>query len=152
MQVNFGNNAELAYLVGRYDGNYALGDIAIVPYSLIGVVRSGLQTQNVDPMIVKDDGSLDYARLITSAFDTVEIRTTATPNWRIDLKPGAPPPEGAPPQLPFVASLKPTVVLSGRFGKAVIAPYGVAEGSGTLATGLKVVGALLVGLLAWKVF
>jgi hypothetical protein len=149
--------ADAGYLVSMSSaaidfGDYGSADVTIIPTVLIGPARASLQAQGTDPMIIKDDGSLDYERLIGTAFDTVEIRTTVTPPWRIDLRPGEPPPEGAPPQLPMVAQLKPSVILSGRFGRAVIAPYGLPEGSTAIANGLKAAAAVIAAIIVWKVF
>ena len=62
---------------------------------------------------------------LAAVYDTIEIRTSVTPPAVIDLYAAA---HDTSPPSPVTQFLKPTLVLSGRGGTEVLAPYGVAEG------------------------
>lgn len=62
---------------------------------------------------------------LASIYDTIEIRTSVTPPAVIDLYEIAH--DNGPPS-PITQFLKPTLILSGRAGTQVIAPYGEAAG------------------------
>lgn len=63
---------------------------------------------------------------LSAVYDTIEIRTSVTPPAVIDLHAAAAS-AGEPPS-PITQFLKPTIILTGRSGRDVIAPYGEAEG------------------------
>lgn len=63
---------------------------------------------------------------LSAVYDTIEIRTSVTPPAIIDLHAVAAS-QGEPPS-PITQFLKPTLILTGRTGRDVIAPYGEAEG------------------------
>jgi len=63
---------------------------------------------------------------LASVYDRIEIRTSATPPAVIDLYAAA---HDQSPPSPVTQFLKPTIILHGRAGTEVLAPYGEAEGS-----------------------
>lgn len=125
------------------------GGLQVVPPSLVGAARALLQAQGVSPYAISDAGELDGATLVSAGFDRVEIRTRFTPTVAIDLR-SPPDPENER----LLREVQPSVVLTGRAGRAVIAPYGLAgEGIGakffkSSATQVGVgIAAALVGLV-----
>lgn len=75
---------------------------------------------------------------LAAVYDTIEIRTSVTPPALIDLHEAASS-AGQPPSA-ITQFLKPTIILSGRSGRDVIAPYGEAEGGwGGAVFGLAVI-------------
>lgn len=62
---------------------------------------------------------------LASVYDRLEIRTSVTPPAVIDLYAAA---HDQSPPSPITQFLKPTIILSGRGGTEVLAPYGEAEG------------------------
>lgn len=136
-------------LVNRSIGFFRRGfsGLQIIPPILINPARAALIAQGVDPKMISDSGDLDPQALIAIAFNKVEISTTATPTITIDLSKS-----GQGSASAAVRALKPTVVLSGRAGRVVIAPAGESKGSpGVMAAGLGV-GLGLVGLIIAKAF
>lgn len=133
-----------------YDG------VKLLPPALVSIARSLLQSQGIDARAVSDDGEIDPQALVALAFDKMELRTAYTEPILVDLK-GPPDPQTAK----LLADIRPQVTLTGRAGKAEIAPYGqgaaesgifpslntptgrIALGIGAGAVGLLFVGALL---------
>lgn len=121
--------------------------LQIIPPLLINPARAALIAQGVDPKMISDSGELDPQALVAIAFNKVEISTTATPTITIDLSK-----TGEGQASAAVRALRPTVVLSGRAGRVVIAPAGETAGNpAALQAGLGV-GLGLVGLLIAKAF
>ena len=116
-----------------------------IPVGLIPLLRQALTTQGFPSNAVTDGGDIDPAALLSGAFDTLEFRTNASPPITVkvaDLSSGAQP---RTPN-PLVKWLQPTVVLTSRAGRSVIAPHGEA-GNGTWTAAALVVGLLGVGFL-----
>ncbi len=63
---------------------------------------------------------------LAQVYDRLEIRTSVTPPAVIDLYAAA---HDQSPPSPLARFLKPTIVLHGRAGTEVLAPYGEAEGT-----------------------
>jgi hypothetical protein len=66
-----------------------------------------------------------FLKGLAAIYDRIEIRTSVTPPAVIDLYGLAH--DDSPPS-PVTKFLKPTIILSGKAGTDVIAPYGEAEG------------------------
>lgn len=62
---------------------------------------------------------------LAQVYDRLEIRTSVTPPAVIDLYAAA---HDQSPPSPITQFLKPTIILHGRAGTEVLAPYGEAEG------------------------
>lgn len=129
-----------------YTGGMA--SIQLVPAALVPLVRSALQSQGIDPRSIDDSGAISGEALFALAFDKVEVRTAYTPNVTIDVLAPADPETHA-----LLSRVQPTVILTGRGGRVVVAPYGEAGAiaSGEIASaGVKLglgVGAALLGLV-----
>ena len=92
---------------------------------MVPLARGLISAQNGNPWMLNDDGSLNPDGVLALFFDTVEVRTTATPALRFPIGPtGAP---ADPTTDALIRSLKPTVILSGPAGRVEVAPYGVTE-------------------------
>ncbi len=63
---------------------------------------------------------------LAAVYDTIEIRTSVTPPAVIDLHAMAA--SASEPPSPVTQFLKPTLILTGRTSRDVIAPYGEADG------------------------
>lgn len=105
-----------------------------IPSILIDPLRSALQSAGVDARTVRDDGTINPAGFLASAFHTVEFRSSATPTIRVAT--GEMLNEGGQPDA-FTAWLRPTVVLKGKSGDVIIAPVGESKG-GSILPGLGV--------------
>jgi hypothetical protein len=118
--------------------------LQLVPPLLVGAVRSLLAAQGVDPSALSASGELDPTGLITMGFDKVEIRTALSPPVVVDLR-AKPDPENQK-LLKFV---QPAVILTGRAGKATIAPFGVPSGisADARAVGANIAVGLVTGVL-----
>lgn len=95
-----------------------------VPVALVGPIRAALQAQGLSPMLLGDDGVFNPAFLVSLAYDKAQIRSRFFFPLDIDLGEAIDP---NVPTNPFVRFARPTVILQGRAGKNVIAPFGVAE-------------------------
>jgi len=104
-------------------GYGSFGVFQIVPPFLVGPVRQGLQAQGVPGDVISDSGGIDGANLLTMAFDTVEIRTAATPPIKFSIS-GPPDPDTAA----LLNEIRPEIILTGRAGTARIDPYGSSGG------------------------
>lgn len=111
-----------------------------IPSVLIQPLRAALQSQGIDPRTITDDGRINPAGFLAAAFDEVEFRSSLTPSITIRTADMLRDP-GGPPN-PFLAWLRPTVVLRGRAGETYIAPAGVSKG-GSILPGLLIVGTLV---------
>lgn len=74
-------------------------------------------------------GESSPAQLLSSLYDTVEVRTNFTPPLRVDITSAL----DDSPTGPLVRLMQPTVIFSGNYGRSVVAPAGEA-GNGTLVT------------------
>lgn len=111
-----------------------------IPQVLIQPLRVALQQQGFPPEMVRDDGSVNPAGLLSTLYDEVEFRSSLWPNITAKTR-------GLltdPTPNPFMSWVKPTVVLRKGDATTTIAPYGVSPGG----TVIPVVGGalLLVGL------
>lgn len=100
--------------------------MASIPVVLVQPLRQALVSQGFPAETVRNDGTINAAGFLAGSYDTIQIRTTVTPDITIDtaelLKE-----RGAPSPMSWV---KPTIVLSGRGGTSIIAPYGPASSGG----------------------
>ena len=123
-----------------------LDGVQLVPPALVGAARAALKAQGLDPEAIALNGELNPVGLLSSAFDTVEIRTRLTPPIALNLRG---PPDPAIRRT--LEQIQPAIVLRGRAGRYEIAPLGVPAGPVDLsASGTKLgigVGAGLLGLL-----
>jgi len=87
--------------------SYGAGGTPFTVESLLSTVASGLGTA------------------LLEQYDTVEIRTEATPPLSVNLRDAT----ASGPPSPISQWLKPTIILTGKAGRQVIAPYGPSEGS-----------------------
>jgi hypothetical protein len=94
--------------------------------------------------MITDAGDLDPQALVALAFDKVVIKTTATPDIEIDLRQA-----GTGKISAAVRTFQPTVILSGRAGRVVIAPGGevIDQPGPSMAT--IVGGGLVLGIAAF---
>lgn len=110
------------------------------------MARSLLASQGIrNPNAISDSGEIDPMSLIALGFDKVEIRTAYSPPVTIDLN--APPDTEGDAQLRLV---QPAIILTGRAGRAEIAPYGVPGGISARTAGISIalgLGAALVGTM-----
>lgn len=122
----------------------------MVPPVLVGSVRNALTSQGLDPTVINDDGTINPAGLVSSAFDTITIRS-ALHNDPIVIQLRGP----ADPQTQaLLDQIRPEVTLQGRAGRYVIAPAGspasTIDFTGSLTTlglglGAAVLGVALLG-------
>lgn len=114
--------------------------MAGITSNLVQPLRAALQAAGFPADTIRDDGSINPAGLLAGAYDEVEFRSSATPTIKMqtaNLLQGGP--------NPFLAWLRPTVVLRGRLtGETVIAPAGVSKGGSILPIAATV--AVLVGV------
>lgn len=94
-----------------------------LPTALVGPVRAALQAQGLSPLIIGDDGTLSPAFFVSAAYDTAEFRSRLLSLPTIDLGSAIDP---NAPVNPLVKFLRPTLILKGRAGINVIAPFGEA--------------------------
>lgn len=95
------------------------------------------------------DGSINPQGLLTSAFDTLEIRTTATAPIVVNLR--GPP---SPSAQALIDQFRPQIILSGRAGRFEFAPGGSGDqldfSRSAMSLGLGLGAAILgVGLLGY---
>ena len=125
--------------------------VQLVPPVLVGAVRNVLNAQGLPSSILSDSGELDTTALVTLGFDKVEVRTALTPPVVVDLKGPS-----DPAATELLKTLQPAVILSGRAGRATIAPHGVPSGTGVTATvkkaGLSIGLGLAAGLVGGILF
>jgi hypothetical protein len=92
--------------------------------------------------IFNANGSLNPAGILSSAFKEIEFRSSASPNYVMNLEAAA---AGAGPPNPFMAWLRPTLILRTIDGtETTIAPAGP-SGGGSILPAVAVV-AVLFGL------
>ena len=109
-----------------------------IPAVLIQPLQAALQSQGFPAGTVRSDGTLNPAGILAGAFTEVEYRSSLTPTIR--LQTAGMLAEGPPN--PFLAWMRPTVVLKDKLGgETVIAPAGVSQG-GSVLPALLVVAAL----------
>lgn len=120
-----------------------------LPTTLISPLRAALQSQGFPAGTIRDDGTLNPAGLLSGVFDTIEIRNSATPTITMNtaelLKEG--------PPNPVNQWLRPTIILRGKGGETIIAPYGVSKGGSILPLLALVGGVFAAGWLvgtSWK--
>jgi len=101
----------------------ALGGLQLVPSALVPLVRPLLASQGIPASALSNEGVLDELALLSSGFDTVEIRSTLAAPVVINLK-GPPDPKGEA----LLREIQPAILFSGRAGKFQIAPYGIPLG------------------------
>lgn len=131
----------------RFDG------VNVVPPVLVGTVQNLLAQQGIDPAAINADGSINPAALVTSAFDTITIRSNLSEDPIVINLHGPPDPVAAG----ILQELQPEVTLSGRAGQFTIAPNGkpnqVIDFSSSIASvGLGTIAAVLgVALLGYAI-
>jgi hypothetical protein len=108
--------------------------------------RGLLANQGIDPRMLEDNGEIDPQALFALAFDTVTVKTAIAPDMVIDMTK-----KGSGQVSQIVKDAKPTIILSGRAGRIVIAPAGEATTvanfqSAGIQAGLGI-GAALLGLI-----
>lgn len=104
-----------------------------IPSAIVGTLRATLVSQGFPPTTIDNEGNLDPIALLSGVYDTVEFRSHAAPpvKLRLDALSG---PSGS-----FVKFLRPTVIFTGKGGRAVLAPEGEALNTvGTLVAALAV--------------
>ncbi len=116
--------------------------------NLVSVSRALIAAQGGNPLMLNDDGSLNPNGIVSLFFNTVEVRTSATPPIRFPIGPSGPP--AAPGTDSLVRTLKPTIILSGPAGEVTVAPYGTVIAESWLP--VIIVGTAALGLLGWLVF
>ena len=92
---------------------------------LVDIVRSVLVQQGFPPDVIDSAGKMNLTAIAAGLYDTVEIHSKLTPPIVLNLKDAL---ASGPPN-PIVAWAQPTVVLRGKRGRVVVAPYGESEGS-----------------------
>jgi hypothetical protein len=130
-------------IVRNFDRN--LAGMQIVPAALVGAARSSLRAQGFDPDLIKPNGEIDPAGLITSAFETVEIRSALTPPMVIKLRGPS-----NPNTQKLIDEVQPMLVLQGKAGRYQFAPSGVPTTLNMSSIGTTLgfgIGAALLGLL-----
>lgn len=90
---------------------------ALKPKSALDVVSAVL------PFLQDASGSWTPFAAAAQLYDTVEIRTNATPPVIINVRDLG----GAKGPNPIAQKLQPTIVLTGPLGQKVLAPYGAAD-------------------------
>jgi hypothetical protein len=116
---------------------------AAIPSTLIPPLRAALVSQGFPAETIKGDGTLNPAGLLAGVFDTIEIRTSATPNIVMRTQELLNE-EEAPPN-PVTVWLRPTIILRGKGGETIIAPLGVSKGGSILPMALAALAFVGVG-------
>lgn len=107
--------------------------MSALPQAFIQPLRVALQSQGFPAETIRNDGTLNPAGLLSGVFDTIEIRTSATPNLVMNTRELLD--ESTPPN-PVNVWLRPTIILRGKGGETIIAPYGVSKGGSILPIAL----------------
>jgi hypothetical protein len=117
-----------------------------IPAILVEPFRVALRTQGADPYGVVDNyGNINMGALISAFYNRVTIRTAVTPDMEFTID-GEPSPAW---QQELLNRLRPTVVLSGRAGTYVLAPYGEEAASEGPSMALPIVGLLAAAGIAY---
>lgn len=119
---------------------------AAIPQVLIQPLRVALQASGFPPETVKDDGTLNPAGFLATAFDEVEFRSALTPTIKVNTKQLLR--EGRPN--PFFTWARPTVVLRGGGQEAIIAPWGQHPGGSIIPVAGVALGLVGLGYLLGK--
>lgn len=94
------------------------------------------------PKLATPQGQWTPFEAAATLYDTVEIRTNATPPIVLNVREMG---QGNPGPNPAAVAMKPTIILSGPLGTKTIAPYGIADGrTGTVVSVGAVTGIALV--------
>lgn len=120
-----------------------------IPQALIGPFRSALQSQGFDPNTIDAYGNIQAAGLISAFYDQVTIRTSVTPDLVFPISATGSPPSELQQEL--LNQLQPTVIISGRAGTTVLAPYGQAMGQKSWWP-LVLFGGGTLAVLGWAIF
>jgi len=102
--------------------------MAAIPAALIAPLQAALQQQGFPVETIRPDGTLNPAGLLAGVYSEVEFRSATTPNIRLNTNALL---SDGPPN-PFMAWLKPTVILRGAGGETAIAPLGAHPGGSIL--------------------
>lgn len=119
---------------------------AAIPQVLIQPLRVALQASGFPPETVKDDGTLNPAGFLATAFDEVEFRSALSPTIKVNTKQLLR--EGRPN--PFFTWARPTVVLRGGGQEAIIAPWGQHPGGSIIPVAGVALGLVGLGYLLGK--
>jgi len=119
---------------------------AAIPQVLIAPLRVALQSQGFPPETVKDDGTINPAGFLATAFDEVEFRSALTPTIKVNTKQLLH--ESRPN--PFFTWSRPTVVMRGAGQEAVIAPWGQHPGGSVVPLAGVALGLVGLGFLLAK--
>lgn len=119
---------------------------AAIPQVLIQPLRVALQASGFPPETVKDDGTLNPAGFLATAFDEVEFRSALSPTIKVNTKQLLR--EGRPN--PFFTWVRPTVVLRGGGQEAIIAPWGQHPGGSIIPVAGVALGLVGLGYLLGK--
>ena len=122
---------------------YQLSGLRLIPPEFVGVARQILVKNGIDPLFLSANGEMDPRALIALGYDTMTVRTNATPDMVTILNRNTP---EDPNTTALLMQLQPTVIFQGRAGRLAFAPYGEAIG-GSWDT-LNIVGFSGVGAVA----
>lgn len=120
--------------------------MSAIPSVMIAPLQAALQSQGFPATTIRPDGTLNPAGLLAGLYSDIEFRSSATPSIHMRTAELG---QGGTPN-PFLAWLRPTVILRGAGGETVIAPVGVSEGGSILPGALVVVGLVGLGVLIGK--
>lgn len=122
--------------------------MASIPVILVEPLRQALMTQGFPRETVGNDGTINPAGFLAGSFDSMQIRSNITPN--IDISTAELLKDDGKGGNPLLRYIRPTIVLTGKGGTSVIAPYGPAQSGGWIVP-FFVVGFLVgVGVLVGR--
>src|ERR1700690_26854 len=110
-----------------------------LPDALAAPLRTALELEGFPASVIDDSGNINPLAFVSGLYQQIEIRTAISPPIVIALTSVQ---QGGGPN-PFVAFLKPTVLLKSASSTASIAPYGVASD----ISGWVIGGAIILGLV-----
>lgn len=85
-------------------------------------IQDLLQSQGFPRAALRPDGNFDLSLIASGLYDQAEVRTTLSPPIKLGIRELL----ADGPPAPIVRLLKPTIILTGRAGRLVIAPGGEA--------------------------
>lgn len=112
--------------------------MALIPSAAVPAIRAALVSQGFPGKTIADDGTVDPVQLFSGAYSSITFMSQVTPTITVNVADLS---QGKPSFLPSL--VKPTVIFSGRAGRAVIAP----EGEPGKFTGTIVALGLVLGLV-----
>lgn len=123
----------------------------LIPTALVPAVQAYIASQGQNPNLIGNDGSISPEGIVAFAFNEVTVRTAITPDITFPISASGAPADPTIQQL--IATLQPSVTLSGPAGTVNVAPFGQAAGTGSLGWWPIALGVTAVlGFAGWAIF